>query len=58
MKKDTAKTMAIAFAMAFMFCMGSRMQQQVPFIVQTVIGLFMIVFSVVASGRFRKLSKD
>lgn len=54
MRKETAKGIAIALAMAFMFCMGSRMLQPVPYLVQSVIGVLMIIFSVIASGKFRK----
>jgi len=58
MKKVTAKTIAIALAMAFMFCMGSRMQHQVPFIIQTLIGVLMIIFSILANSKFRKFPKE
>jgi hypothetical protein len=48
MKKGTAKTIAICFAMAFMFCMGSHLHEAVPWFVQTIIGILMIVFSILS----------
>jgi len=55
MKKETAKTIAISLAMAFMFCMGSRLHQPIPLIIQTIIGVLMIIFSILARGKIRKL---
>lgn len=57
MKKELAKTIAIALAMAFMFCMGSQMHQPVPLIIQTVIGILMIVFSLLARRKTEKPSE-
>ena len=57
MKKETAKTIAICLAMAFMFCMGSHLHEAVPWIIQTIIGILMIIFSVLARGKIEKPSE-
>lgn len=54
MKKETAKTIAICLAMAFMFCMGSHLHKPVPWIVQTGIGILMIVFSFLSRDKKAK----
>jgi hypothetical protein len=54
MKKETAKTIAIALAMAFMFCMGSRMTEPVPLMIQLILGILMVIFSIVAGSKYRK----
>ena len=51
MKKETAKTIAICLAMAFMFCMGSHLHAAVPLVIQTIIGILMIVFSFLARSK-------
>lgn len=58
MKKDLAKTIAIALAMAFMFCMGSHLNKPVPWIIQTIVGLLMIVFSFLARNKTQKTVED
>ena len=58
MKKEVAKTIAIALAMAFMFCMGSHLHKPVPVIVQTIIGILMIIFSVLSRGKIKKPASD
>ena len=57
MKKETAKTVAICLAMAFMFCMGSHLHEAVPWIIQTIIGILMIVFSFLARDKTAKRSE-
>jgi hypothetical protein len=58
MKKETAKTIAIVLAMAFMFCMGSRLHQDIPIIIQTVVGVLMIIFSILARKKIPKASDE
>lgn len=58
MKKETAKTIAIALAMGFMFCLGSQMHQPIPLIAQTAVGVLMVLFSILARGKIRKASED
>ena len=58
MKKETAKTVAICLAMAFMFCMGSQMSKPIPPLVQSAIGTLMIIFSVLASRASKKAGEE
>ncbi len=58
MKKELAKTIAIALAMAFMFCMGSHLNKPIPMIVQAVIGILMIVFSVLSRKNEKRSVSD
>jgi len=43
--------------MAFMFCMGSHLHEAVPWIIQTIIGILMIVFSFLARDKTAKRSE-
>lgn len=58
MKKETAKTIAICLAMAFMFCMGSHLHEAASWIVQTIIGILMIVFSIASRTNTKKPLSD
>ena len=53
-----AKTVAIALAMAFMFCMGSHLHESVPLLIQTIIGILMIVFSILARGKIKRTTEE